>query len=171
MGVGFEETAVGVPKAEFSVSREGATVRAVIDYAAANPLVRVVAPDIDARGEYELTLSEKQLSIVATITGDQFPACESFISDCDDSKIFLGGFAPPTKNEISRLFGSGKGSKKVWFESEVVIGLDARGAFQKISGGGSGSNLTGPACEGLTMGIREWNGRIMGSILMPSDAP
>ena len=59
MRVGFEETAVGAPKVDFSVSREGPTVRAVIDYAAANPLVRVVAPDIDARGEYELTLTEK----------------------------------------------------------------------------------------------------------------
>jgi len=170
MGVGFEGSAVGKPDAKFAVSKNGETVNATIDYGASNPLVKG-APDINARGEFALTLSANSLSIVATVTGDQFPACETFVEDPYGNKIFLGGFAPTNKEQILRLYGSMNKPKEVWFESEIVAAVDPRGAFQQVKGGGSGSNSTGPCCEGLTMTLTHWNARIMGSILMPSDAP
>ena len=170
MGVGLEDSAVGIPDAKFSVSKSGETVNAVIDYGASNPLVKG-APDINARGEFALTLTANSLSVVATVTGDQFPACESFIEDPRGNKIFLGGFAPANKEQILRLYGYMNKPREVWFESEIVTTVDANGAFQQLQGGGSGSNSTGPCCEGLTMTTTQWNARIMGSVLMPSDAP
>ena len=171
MGVGFEDTAVGIPNANFSVTKDGDAVKAVIEYGASNPLVKG-APDIDARGEFKFSQADNQLNIVATITGDQFPACESFIEDPKGNKIFLGGFAPANKGQILRLMYGGfmYKPKDVWFESEIVSTVDGQGFFQKVEGGGSGSNLTGPGCEGLVLTLSQWNARIMASTPMPSDA-
>jgi len=170
MAIGPESRAVGKPVATFKVSKTGGTVNVIIDYGASNPLVKG-APDIDARGEFALTPTADTLTIVATVTGDQFPACEGFIEDPGGNKVFVGGFAPPNKKEILRLYGGMNKPKEIWFESEVVISVDASGRFRQLQGGGSGSNSTGPACEGLSMNVTQWNARIMGSIPMPSDAP
>jgi hypothetical protein len=167
---GPQDKAVGKATVKFSASRNGAAVNAVIDYGASNPLVKV-APDIDANGEFTLTPGSGSLTIDATITGDQFPACESFIEDPSGKKLFLGGFAPNTKEQIMRLYGSMNKPKEVWFESHIVVTLDSSGSFQQLQGGGSGSNSTRPACENLSLSPYEWNARIMGSIPMPSDAP
>jgi hypothetical protein len=182
MMVGPQTSAIGTPTSELTVAKHGSSVHVVIDYAAPNPLAKAVppvswvVPDIDARGEYTLSPSPGSLTVTATITGDQFPACESFIVDPSLQAIFLGGFAPPNKDEVMRLYGGRflgglNTPKTVWFESEVVVSLDSNGNFQQLQGGGSGSNSTGPACEGITMNLGQWNLRIMGSILMPSDAP
>jgi hypothetical protein len=170
MGIGFENTAFGVPDSTLTVSKNGDAVSAGITYSAANPLVKG-APDIDAVGEYSLTLAGDKLTIVATVTGDQFPACESFIEDARKTKIFLGGFAPGNKGQIMRLYGGMNKPREIWFESEIVVTVDSRGNFQSVTGGGSGSNTTGPSCEGLSMSVTEWNARVMSSIPMPSDAP
>ena len=111
------------------------------------------------------------LTIDAIISGDQFPACESFIQDPKGNKIFLGGFAPGNKGQLARLYGLMNKPLEVWFESHIVVNVDSSGAFKDLQGGGSGSNSTGPSCEQLTMSFNNWNARIMGSILMPSDAP
>jgi hypothetical protein len=168
MGVGFENSAVGVPNASFDVSKGTGIVKAIIEYGASNPLV-TGAPDINAKGEFQLSLEGDQLTIVSTITGDQFPACEAFIEDPKGNKIFLGGFAPANKNQILRLAYGGWVYKDVWFESEIVATIDKEGVFQKTQGGGSGSNSTGPSCEGFVLPISDWNARIMSSIPMPSD--
>jgi hypothetical protein len=60
--------------------------------------------------------------------------------------------------------------KEIWFESEIVVSIDDKGNFQQLQGGGSGTNSTGPGCEGLTLRPEQWNARIMSSIPMPSDA-
>ncbi len=171
MGVGLESNATAIPGSTLTVQKSGQLVNAVIDVWAANPLVRVVAPDIDAKGEYGLRWENDKLTIDATVTGDQFPACETFIEDPRGNKIFLGGFAPQSKEQILRLYGQLNKPKEVLFESEIVVTLDSSGAFKQVTGGGSGSNVTGPSCEGLTMSVTEWNARVMGSIPMPSDAP
>jgi hypothetical protein len=162
--------ATGTVDATFTVTRKGQSVHAVIEYGASNPLVKP-SPDIDARGEFTLTPGPGKLTIGATITGDQFPACESFIQDPTGTKIFLGGFAPPNKGELNRLFGSMNKPQEVWFESHIVVKTDPAGSFLDLEGAGSGSNLTGPSCENVTMGVKAWNVRIMGSIPMPADAP
>jgi hypothetical protein len=169
-GIGFHGTAVGIPTATFSVSKTGNGVKATIVYGAPNPLV-TGAPDIDASGEYTLIPSAEGLQIDATITGDQFPACESFIEDPCGTKLFVGGFAPDNKEQILRLLGTLNKPKEVWFESHVSVKVDARGCFLELQGGGSGSNVTGPACETLTLTPLTWNKRIMTSIPMPADAP
>jgi hypothetical protein len=177
MMVGPQTSAIGIPTSELTVAKHGSSVEAVIDYAAANPLAKAVppvswtVPDIDARGEYSLLGGPGSLTVTATITGDQFPACESFIVDSGLHAIFLGGFAPDDKDQVMRLYGRLNTPKTVWFESEVVISLGSNGNFRQLTGGGSGSNSTGPACEGFTMNLEQWNLRIMGSIPMPSDAP
>jgi hypothetical protein len=172
MGIGpaGASSDTGSVEADFTVSKSGQSVQAIIEYASSNPLVKVVSPDIDAKGEFKLTPGPGNLTIEATITGDQFPACESFIQDPRGNKLFLGGFAPPNKREIMRLFGSMNKPQEVWFESHIVVNVDSTGSFRDLQGGGSGSNSTGPACETLTMSFTNWNARIMGSILMPSDA-
>lgn len=170
MGVGLHKKAVGTPKATFDVSKTGDTVTAVIDYGAANPLVKG-APDIDADGIFNFNAGANQLTIVSTVTGDQFPACEAFIVDPKENKLFVGGFAPDNKEQILRLYGKMNKPKEVWFESEIVVTTDSSGNFISVMGGGSGSNSSGPACEGISMSTIEWNRRIMNSILMPSDAP
>lgn len=170
MAIGPKAAATGTPDATFTVSRKGRAVHAVIDYGAPNPLVKG-APDIDARGEFTLTPGRGTLAIDATITGDQFPVCESFIQDPGGTKIFLGGFAPSNKGQIMRLYGGMNKPQQVWFESHVVVNTDPTGSFLDLEGSGSGSNLTGPACEHVTMGVNAWNVRVMGSIPMPSDAP
>jgi hypothetical protein len=166
---------VGTPTSELTVSRSRKAIRAVIDYSAPNPLVkhfpvRILLPDIDTRGEFSLSPVFNTLSIVATITGDQFPACESFIEDPSGNKLFLGGFAPDNKEQISRLYGRMNKPKEVWFESEIVVAVDERGNFLQLKGGGRGSNSSGPSCEGLTLRPDQWNARAMSSIPMPSDA-
>lgn len=166
---------VGIPTSELTVSRNGTAINALIDYAAPNPLAKhfpvgMAVPDIDARGEFSLTPTSDTLTIVSTITGDQFPACESFIEDSSGNKLFLGGFAPDNKEQITRLFGGMNKPKEIWFESEVVVSIDEKGNFQQLKGGGSGSNSTGPACEGMTLKPDQWNARVMSSIPMPSDA-
>ena len=168
--VGPQESAIGTPSVKFSVLKNGDAVDAVIDYGASNPLV-AVAPKISANGEFALTPGSDSLTIDATITGDQFPACESFVEDPTGNKIFVGGFAPNTKEQIMRLYGGLNKPKEVWFESHIVVTVDSRGSFKQLQGGGSGSNSTGPSCENLNMSPSEWNARIMGSIPMPSDAP
>jgi hypothetical protein len=169
MLVGPSTTGVGVPTSDLTVSKEGSSITAIIDYAASNPLT--VAPDIDARGEFALVAGTDTLEITATVTGDQFPACEAFIEDLAGIRIFLGGFAPDNKEQITRLIlGRMNKPKEVWFESEVVVSVDPKGNFKQLKGGGSGSNSTGPACEGLTLTVEQWNGRIMSSIPMPYDA-
>jgi hypothetical protein len=182
MFAGAESSGVGSPTSELTVSRDGAAVKVVIDYGAANPLASPVAPDINARGEFSLTPGSDTLSIVSTITGDQFPACESFIEDPSGKKLFLGGFAPDSKEQIMRLYGFlntkdplGRAytwvtGKDTWFESEIVVSVDGKGNFLNLQGGGSGSNSTGPACEGVTLRPDQWNARVMSSIPMPFDA-
>jgi len=166
---------IGTPTSDLTVSRSGSAVNAVIDYSAPNPLakhfpVSIGVPDIDARGEFSLTPTADTLTVVSTITGDQFPACESFIEDPSGGKLFLGGFAPDNKEQIARLFGGMNKPKEIWFESEIVVSIDDKGNFQQLQGGGSGTNSTGPGCEGLTLKPEQWNARIMSSIPMPSDA-
>jgi hypothetical protein len=177
MMVGPKTSAIGTPTSKLTVEKHGSSVTAVIDYTAANPLAKVVppvswvVPGISARGEYSLSQSPDTLTVTATITGDQFPACESFIVDPSLHAIFLGGFAPESKEQVMRLYGGLNDPKTVWFESEVVVTIDSNGNFKQLQGGGSGSNSTGPACEGITMKLEQWNLRIIGSIPMPSDAP
>jgi hypothetical protein len=170
MAVGPSAQATGTAHATFSVTKTGSSVLAVIEYAASNPLV-TGAPNIDARGEFTFVVGADELTLDATITGDQFPACESFVEDKLGKKIFVGGFAPSKKGQLGRLFGSMNKPKKIWFDSHVVLTVDAYGSFLDITGGGSGSNLTGPACEMVAMSVNAWNVRIMGSIPMPADAP
>jgi hypothetical protein len=169
-GVGLHSSAVGKPDSEFTISRSGKALNVVIAYGASNPLV-IGAPDIDARGEYSFLPDTDSLTIDATITGDQFPACESFVEDVCGTKLFLGGFAPDNKKQITRLFGGQNQPKKIWFESHLVVSVDSRGCFKSLQGGGSGSNRSGPTCDTLTLSPTEWNARIMLSIPMPSDAP
>jgi hypothetical protein len=129
------------------------------------------APDIDATGEYLLTPDGVTLQIDGIITGDQFPACESFLEDTRGTKIFLGGFAPANRDQIMRLYGSMNKPKKVWFQSHLVVTVDTQGNFQQVLGGGSGTNASGPASQSEPgMSVAQWNARIMSSIPMPSDA-
>ncbi len=132
-GVGFHDTAVGIPTAKFSVTRSMKGVDVLIEYAAPNPLV-TGAPDIDARGEYAIVPSSDSLQIDATITGDQFPACESFIEDPCGTKLFLGGFAPENKEQILRLYGAKNKPKEVWFESHVSVRIRSAWVFPGTAG-------------------------------------
>ena len=170
MAIGPDDAATGVPTSTVTVLKSGAGVAVVIAYGAANPLVKVVAPDIDARGEYTLTPAEARLHIDAMITGDQFPACESFIEDPSGNKLFVGGFAPDNKEQLSRLYGSMNKPRKIWFQSHLVVSLDAAGNFVQVEGGGSGSNATAPQCKGKVMSMLQWNAHIMNAIPMPRDA-
>jgi hypothetical protein len=169
-GIGLQGSAVGMPQATFTVRRVSGRVNAVIEYGAPNPLVKG-APDIDARGEYSFLASSGSVEIDATVTGDQFPACESFIEDPGGGKLFLGGFAPQNKEQILRLYGALNKPAEVWFQSHLSVKVDARGCFVQIHGGGSGTNSTGPACESLSLTPFIWNNRIMSSIPMPTDVP
>lgn len=168
MGFGPEDTAVGVPTSTMTAMKTGTSVTVVIAYGAPNPLVKG-APDIDARGEYSLTPQAGAIQIDAVITGDQFPACESFIEDPRGKKVFVGGFAPNNKEEILRLYGSMNKPRKIWFRSHMVISIDDAGNFLKVQGGGSGSNATTPASRGLDWTPERWNTHMMHSIPMPSD--
>jgi hypothetical protein len=168
--VGPTAHATGTANATFSVTKSGGSVTAIIDYGASNPLVKG-APDINARGEFTFTPGTGILTIDATITGDQFPACECFVQDPLGTKIFMGGFAPANKGQIMRLYGTMNDPQHVWFDSHAVIKTQADGSFLEVEGGGSGSNVSGPSCENIVMNINAWNVRIMGSIPMPSDAP
>lgn len=172
MGIGPDSTATGRPASTFTVRRAPGSpaVEAVIEYSASNPLV-TGSPDIDARGEFTFRGADGKLTIDAVITGDQFPACESFVQDAAGHKVFLGGFAPSSKDEILRLYGRLNKPQEVWFESHLVVDVDAGGNFVRVVGGGNGSNSSGPASESLLQSLDQWNARIMQSILMPADAP
>ena len=169
MAIGSEDAATGVPTSTVTVLKNNAGVAVVIAYGAANPLVKG-APDIDARGEYALIPGAGTLQIDAVITGDQFPACESFIEDPSGKKIFIGGFAPDNKEQIMRLYGGMNKPKKIWFQSHLIVSLDASGNFVGVEGGGSGSHATAPQCKGKVMSLLQWNAHIMTSIPMPRDA-
>jgi hypothetical protein len=170
MAVGPAAQATGTVDATFVVTRKGQAVQALIEYGASNPLV-LGAPDIDARAELTFSVGTGILTIDASISGDQFPACEAFVKDPLGTRIFMGGFAPANKGQLMRLYGGMNKPQEVWFDTHVVIKTDPTGSFLDVQGGGSGSNLTGPACENVTMNVNAWNVRIMGSIPMPADSP
>lgn len=169
MGFGPADRGFSVPTSTISSIRIGTSLTVVLEYGAPNPLFKG-APKIDARGEYVLTPGAGTLQIDAVITGDQFPACESFIEDPREAKIFVGGFGPESKDQILRLYGSMNDPKKIWFQSHMIISIDDAGNFLTVQGGGSGSNATSPTSKGLGISIVQWNRRIMHSIPMPRDA-
>lgn len=169
-GVGPHGRGTAVPKASARVRREGQGMVVTMEYEAANPLVPG-APDIDANGEFGFLLKNGVLLIDATITGDQFPACETFLVDGRGGKVFLGGFAPQNKEQFTRLFGSMNKPEQIWFESSVAINVDGSGYFQSIAGGGSGTQSSGPASSSMVVSLPTWNTRLMASIPMPADAP
>jgi hypothetical protein len=111
------------------------------------------------------------LLVDATITGDQFPACEAFIVDGRGSKVFMGGFAPQNKEQFLRLFGTMNKPEQIWYASSVAVNVDAGGNFLAVAGGGSGTQSGGASSSAMTMSLGAWNTRLMASIPMPSDAP
>jgi len=121
----------GKPKAHITSFKDGTDFCVAAEYTGANPLVPG-APAIGAQGEYRLGYDSagNVLSVQTKISGDQFPACESFVDVGLGHGVFLGGFASESRAQILPLYGQLNQPDAIYFESRVRILLNAHGAFQ-----------------------------------------
>ncbi len=172
--VGSQDTATATPKATVMsyVDRQDLVLNVTIS--GADPLVPG-APDIDASGEYRLQYDapNSKLLIYTRISGDQFPACESFIADSVRRKIFLGGFAPSSRSfdELIRLFGQLNRPHDIYFYSNIEIIVSGSGSFERVRGTW-GNQLSPPmiSMPGLYFPLNAWNDGVMRAIPMPADS-
>lgn len=162
----------GKPKATVRSFKDGSDFCISVGYGAANPLAPG-APDIDAQGDYRLTYdsTKHELSVQAKISGDQFPACESFIDDGFGHGVFLGGFSPDNKFEILRLYGQFNQPESIYFESTITISVGPHGAFRSVRGAWGTQLGKSLLALGPDLSIHVWNASIMNAIPLPSDAP
>jgi hypothetical protein len=162
----------GKPVARIINFRDGTDFRVTAAYKAANPLVPF-APAIGAQGDYRLRqdASGNMLSIETKISGDQFPACETFVDDGLGHGVFLGGFAPQNKAQILRLYGQMNQPNAIYFWSRVRISLTAHVAFHSVSGAWGDQLSRGLFLPGPAFPIHVWNRGLMRAIALPSDAP
>jgi len=137
------------------------------------------SPGIDVTTWFHVWRSEqdgeKLLRIDTRIQGDQFPAFEVFADDGCQNKVFLGGFAPPSKKDIALLFGTE--NRGCWFgASQVGIWLDNSALFKGVSGTHYSTMAYGDTHrykEELKLKTKwsmpAWNAGFISSIPLPSD--
>lgn len=139
-----------------------------------DPLV-IGAPDINWTLKigfvpYEDKDGRPMLDVKTMVVGDRFPAFEAFLDDQYGGKIFVGAYAPPSKNQIIRLLGylNQIGYCRKW---RMKIGLNTNFTFSSVSGEWEDS------CEGASTWnskqswpLKTWNENMIASIPMPSDA-
>ena len=108
--------------------------------------------DIDLHSNLDISVTDGEngnqiLSIVGTVSGDQFPNAEGFVTDTDGNSIFLGIFATesgPIKGPIITLAGDKNASM---FDVNISIQVNQDGIFQGVW---ENSNL---------INIEDWNKR------------
>ena len=98
----------------------------------ANPLTPAfITPNIDVDGAFSISSNQETgvMSISANITGDNFPAAESFITDSAGNSVFIG---------VSALQGSpasslpGEGGKGM-INNNFSINFNSEGVFQNVN--------------------------------------
>lgn len=178
LGPEGEETAS--PRATVASHRQsqptyGSGLRADISVSGPNPLVPL-SPAINARSEYIFTLATDgplgpRLIVNTRLSGDQFPACETFLDDDAGGKVFLGGYAPPSMLDLLRLFGGLNQPRYIYFTSNVTILLGADGRFREVFGAwGTQSSPPMLPLPSSRFSLSQWNQMLMRQIPMPPDA-
>jgi hypothetical protein len=106
--------------------------------------------DIDVHSNLDINVTDGEncnqiLSIVGSISGDQFPNAEGFVNDADGNSIFLGTFTTKSGPDIGP-FWTLKGDKnKPMFNVNISIQVNQDGIFQ------------GVLQDGNLIGINDWN--------------
>jgi hypothetical protein len=146
-----------------------------VSISGANPLVPL-APDIDAACEYTFThqtssVVAEYIDVTTRVSGDQFPAFETFLSDTRGGKVFLGGFAPESRSpaQLARLFGELNQPRDIFFESSVRISIRDGQRFRDVSGSWRSSAQTAKGTTLGTMSADAWNKMLMEQFPMPID--
>jgi RHS repeat-associated protein len=123
--------------------------------AAANPLTPEGAtPDIDVFSNFKVVATKSSLSISGSLTGDNFPSTEAFITDPKGNRVFLGigqiaqGVDRNT-GPFTELPGDNKNNPITNFN--LSISTDRRGNFTGITSGGQNYS------------IEDWNKRFTNS--------
>jgi len=116
------ETSTGAKQVSFQTEIESA-----------NPLTDFggpLNPNIDLDGAFSISSNQETgvLSISANITGDNFPAAESFISDSAGNSVFIGVSALQG-NPRSGLPGEG-GNERI--NNDLQINFNSDGVFQNV---------------------------------------
>lgn len=65
--------------------------------------VPIISPNIDLHPDFHFAYADQgngivNMTVTGTVTGDQFPAAESFIRDANGNSVMLGIFAPSTNS-------------------------------------------------------------------------
>ena len=138
-------TPTGNESASFSSDPRGnkADINAVM--AGANPLVPG-SPDIDVQSKITLTENTDKgiLSVEASMSGDRFPAAESFIGDTKGQQVFIG-VSGYDGNPYTSLPG---GNDRPMMYANFDIKINDKGEFVGVVSGGD------------TYTVQEWNKKV-----------
>lgn len=140
-------SASGVPTMTTRVSQEGETTVLTVDADGGNPLTPdSLTPHADIHARFELTeRSATELHIHTTITGDAFPAAESFIRDPSGQSLFVGVHQmTPEEDNVLRMRGD---HTRPMVESDMTVIRDENGGFQAVE------------FDGQRYTIDQWNGK------------
>ena len=179
MLIGPIRTGTARPKAEIYQWPTKTGTELDVWISGANPLIPG-APDIDAGCEYSFSRTKDMpvgafaiggfLEIQTRISGDQFPAFETFVDDDQGGKVFLGGFAPESRSpaQLARLFGQLNKPREVWFESKVRIYVQPGERFGDVEGSWS-SSAQRAQTTAARMPAVSWNKMLTEQFPMPID--
>ena len=144
-----ENSETGTPSAYVNVARiarhgDSRTFHFGTHAYGSNPIVpSFISPDIDLLSNFTITKSDGLLSISGTLTGDDFPATEAFITDPSGQSVFLG-------------VGMYKGSPYLelpGFNRKSITSFNLAISTDKDG------NFTGVRYNGTNYSLSEWNKR------------
>ncbi|NAW50672.1 hypothetical protein GNY06_04490 [Elizabethkingia argentiflava] len=106
-----------------------------IEYSTKNPLTpQLLTPEVNVNANISTYYDKNNstLSIVYTVMSDGYPSTESFISDSNNIRIFLG-VKKEQGTPVSQLPGNADTKA---FSGMLIIGLDDKGNFKNILNSG-----------------------------------
>lgn len=119
-------------------------------YAGSNPLTPKGTPDINVFSNFSITENKKQglLNISGTLSGDNFPSTEAFITDPSGQNVFLGigqinAGVDKDLGPLTELPGQNKNKSITSFNISILTGPKG--------------NFTGVRYNGTNYSIEDWN--------------
>src|SRR5690606_37476153 len=109
---------------------------------AADPLALGIAPDIDFNSTFSITENKDlgKLFVSATISGENYPATESFVQDAGGTGVFIGAWT--ASGTIMGDYGT---NDNKLINIDLQININDQGHF------------TGVVHKGTTYSVTDWN--------------
>ena len=111
--------------------------------------------DIDVHSDLSIDVADGEngnqiLSIVGSVSGDQFPNAEGFVTDADGNSIFLNTFQTDSDGNKGPFFTLMGNKNQPMFNVNISIQVNQDGIFQ------------GVLQDGNLINIEEWNSQFTG---------